>query len=135
MYEMIESYIHRQDSEQHLRRGRQDVRDVNQEPRKVGGIGVALVEERQRAGAVRCPDVEELAPRSVLVVEACGLENLAGDLVDGRVAVSTERGVRRRLADDLGIPRDGLRVVKAVRALVPLRAAVRIVGARDQTQV
>src|SRR5207302_10498260 len=97
--EQIAPGVYREDREEHLRRGRKAIRDVNQEPGKFGGVGVALVQERQLAGAIRCPDVEELAPRSVLVMEACSLENLAGDLVDGRVAVGTERCVRRRLAD------------------------------------
>ena len=108
---------------------------MDEQSGKLRGVGIALVEECQVTRAVGRADVEQQAPRAVRVLEPGGLEHIARDLVYRRIAVSAERRVWRGLAQHGRIARDRLGVVESVCALVPLRAAVWVVAARDQAEV
>ena len=88
------------------------------------------VEESEVAGGVWGSDVEPQVVAAVAVREPGRLKDLARNLVDRRIPVGAEGAVRRlcRVRDEgcpalVGVGRT--RVIEAVKALVPLRAAVR----------
>src|SRR5437899_4460642 len=80
----------------------------------------------ERAGGVGCADVQPQAARAASVSggAARGLEHLARDLIDRRVPVAAKRRVVQAVARGI-LVRRGVAIAQAVRALVPLLAAVR----------
>src|SRR5438128_7621899 len=87
-----------------------------------------VVEEGQVAGRVRRPDVQQQAERAVGILGAGRLEDLAGRLIDLRIAI----GAERRVAGDGADPgRLGVDVVQpgAARLGIDERIALHPLGA------
>ena len=124
--EQIAGSIHREHSEQRVRISGEIVGNVNQVAviRSTAGRRRGI-EEGEVTVDVGRPDVEQqVVLAAARLREPGGLEDLAGLLVNRRVAVGPERAVDR-LAGNCSHAVRSVRVVEPVGALVPLRAAVR----------